>query len=60
MLVYKGEEMLMTDIYYKDTDTREHFPLSSCHEHHTTINVPYTLSRMICTIVEDRDICRNR
>ena len=60
ILVYKGSEKLMTDIYFKETDTKEYLPFNSCHEHHTKINIPYTLSRMICTIVEDRDICRDR
>lgn len=53
VLVYKGENSLMTDIFYKETDSKDYLPFNSCHEHHTKINIPFTLSRMICTIVED-------
>ena len=60
VLVYKGGNGLMCDIYFKDTDSREYLPFRSCHEHHTKTNIPFTLSRMICTIVEDVDIRRSR
>lgn len=60
VLVYKGDNSLLCDIFYKDTDTREYLPFSSCHVRHCRINIPYNLCRTICTIVEDRDILYDR
>ena len=60
VLVYKGDHSLLCDIFYKETDTREYLPFSSCHVHHCKINIPYNLCRTICTIVEDPDIMYNR
>ena len=60
VLIYKGSNSLLCDIFYKDTDTREYLPFSSCHVHHIKINIPYNLCRTICTIVEDRDIMYER
>ncbi|NQY54618.1 MAG: GIY-YIG nuclease family protein [Campylobacteraceae bacterium] len=57
VLVYKGTNGLESDIYYKETDSREYLPFNSCHQHHTKENIPFTLSKMICTIVEDRTRC---
>ena len=60
VLVYKGESNLMCDIFYKETDTKEYLPFNSCHVRHCKINIPYNLCRTICTIVEDREILRDR
>jgi hypothetical protein len=60
VLIYKGDHKLLCDIFYKDTDTREYLPFSSCHVRHCRINIPYNLCRTICTIVEDRDIMYDR
>ena len=60
MLVYKGENSLLCDISYKDTDTREYLPFNSCHVHHVKINIPYNLCRSLCTIVEDKNILHER
>ena len=60
VLVYKGDHSLLCDIFYKDTDTREYLPFSSCHVRHCRMNIPYNLCRTICTIVEDRDIMYDR
>ena len=60
LLIYKGESSLLCDIFYKDTDTREYLPFTSCHLHHVKINIPYNLCRNVCTIVEDRSILTER
>ena len=60
VLVYKGDSSILCDIFYKDTDTREYLPFSSCHLHHIKVNIPYNLCRTICTIVEDKDIMYDR
>ena len=58
--VYKGENNLMCDIFYKETDTKEYLPFNSCHVRHCKINVPYNLCRTVCTIVEDENILNDR
>ena len=40
------------DIYYKPTDTHRCFPFSSNNPKHCKKNIPFTLVRRICTIVE--------
>ena len=40
------------DIYYKPTDTHRCLPFSSNHPNHCKKNIPFTLARRICTIVE--------
>ena len=55
ILIYKDKNGLKCDMYFKPTDTREYLPFNSCHPHHTKVNIPFTLARNICTIVEDRD-----
>ena len=41
------------DIYYKPTDTHRCLPFSSNHPNHCKKNIPFTLARLICTIVEN-------
>ena len=53
LFIYKDNGKLLTDIYYKDTDSHEYLPNSSCHPRHTRRNIPYTLARNIYTIVDD-------
>ena len=60
VLVYKGTNSLMCDIFHKETDTKEYLPFSSCHVHHIKINIPYNLCRSVCTIVEDINILQKR
>ena len=51
--IYKKNGKILTDIFYKDTDSHDYLPFNSCHPRHTKKNIPYTLSRMICSIVTD-------
>ena len=53
VLLYKENNSLKTDIFYKKTDSHDYLPFGSCHPRHTKQNIPYTLTRMICTIVDD-------
>ena len=53
LLIYKDSNRILTDIYYKDTDTHDYLPFKSCHPRHVTTNIPGNLARMICTIVDD-------
>ena len=51
--LYKENNSLKTDIFYKKTDSHDYLPFGSCHPRHTKQNIPYTLARMICSIVDD-------
>ena len=53
LLIYKENGKIKTDIFYKDTDSHDYLPFTSCHPRHTKKNIPFTLSRMICSIVTD-------
>ena len=53
LLIYKENGKIKTDIFYKDTDSHDYLPFNSCHPRHTKKNIPFTLSRMICSIVTD-------
>ena len=53
ILIYKNRSGILTDMYYKDTDTHDYLPYNSCHPRHTKNNIPKNLARMICCIVDD-------
>ena len=53
LFIYKENGKIKTDIFYKDTDSHDYLPFNSCHPRHTKKNIPFTLSRMICSIVTD-------
>ena len=42
-------------IYYKPTDTHRCLIFSSNHPNHCKKNIPFTLARRICTIVENTE-----
>ena len=50
---------ISTDIYRKPTDSQQYVHFKSCHSSHTKENIPFSLARRICTIVENREL-RNR
>ena len=43
------------DIYYKPTDTHRCHPFSFNHHNHCRKNIPFTLARRICTIVDNTE-----
>ena len=53
VFLYMENKKLLTDIYYKNTDSHDYLPFNSCHPRHIKINIPKTLARIICTIVKD-------
>ena len=55
MLLYIDNNKLLTDVYYKNTDSHDYLPFNSCHPRHIKANIPKTLARIICTIVQDPD-----
>ena len=52
-MIVKGESII-TDIFYKATDTLNYVPFKSTHPKHTLRNIPYNLARRLCTIVDER------
>lgn len=53
VLVQKSGKNIVTDIYYKSTDTHQYLDFRSCHPSHTKRNIPFCLARRICAIVID-------
>lgn len=56
ILIKKEGTKLITDAYYKKTDTHQYLNFSSCHPSHTERNIPYCMSHRIYTIVADENI----
>ena len=52
-MIVKGENII-TDIFYKATDTLNYVPFKSAHPKHTLLNIPCNLARRLCTIVDER------
>ena len=44
------------DISYKRTDARRCVPFNSCHPKQCKKNIPSTLAKRICTIVENNEV----
>ena len=49
-----------TDIYYKETDSKQYLLFSSCHPRHTKINIPYNLARRLRTIISEQNVLIER
>ena len=49
-----------TDLYYKDTDSKQYLLFYSCHPRHTKINIPYNLARRLRTIVSEEHVLQRR
>lgn len=56
ILLTKQDEVIMTDIFYKTTDTHQYLHFNSCHPRHTKRAIPYNLARKICTIVNSETV----
>ena len=55
ILIKKVNNRIETDVYYKNTDSKQYLLFSSCHPKHTKTNIPFNLSKRICTIVSDKN-----
>ena len=49
-----------TDIFYKETDSKQYLLFSSCHPRHTKINIPYNPARRLKTIISEENVLINR
>ena len=55
ILIKRNNDKIWIDIYYKPTDNHRCLPFSSNHPKHCKKNIPFTLARRICTIVENTE-----
>ena len=53
IIIYIENHKLLTDVYYKPTDTHQYLHFKSCHPRHTIHNIPYAQARRLCTIIDD-------
>lgn len=60
VLLIKSNSNIITDIYSKETDSKQYLNFNSCHPKHTKTSIPYNLARRICTIVSDKKIQKQR
>ena len=60
VLVKNLNGKIETDIYYKDTDSKQYLLFQSCHPRHTKINIPYNLARRLKIIVSEENVLRKR
>ena len=60
VLVKNQNGKIETDIFYKETDSRQYLLFYSCHHRHTKVNIPYNLARRIRTIVSDDTTLNHR
>ena len=60
ILLLKYSIRIFTDIYSKETDSKQYLNFHSCYPKHTKTSIPYNLARRICTIVSDQDTHKRR
>ena len=60
VLVKNRDGKIETDIYYKDTDSKQYLLFYSCHPRHTKINIPFNLARRLRTIVSEEQVLQRR
>ena len=54
-ILIKRDGGIWMDLYQKPTDTQRYVPFNSNHPPHCKKNIPFTLARRICTIVENQE-----
>ena len=60
VLVQNKKGHIETDIFYKNTDSRQYLLFYSCHPRHTKFNIPYNLARRLRTIVSEEQVLKYR
>ena len=60
VMINKNGTKIWMDIYSKPTDSKRYVPFNSNHPKHCLKNIPFSLARRICTIVEDESIKKNK
>ena len=60
ILIIKEGRKIITDLFYKKTDSHQYLVFDSCHPSHTKRNIPFNMARRVCTIVIDETRRNNR
>ena len=60
ILVIKEDRKIITDLYYKKTDSHQYLLFNSCHPSHVKRNIPFNMARRVCTIVLEETRRNNR
>ena len=60
LLMKRDGDRITLDVYNKPTDTFNYLPFKSCHPRKTKTNIPFTLARRICMIVQDSNTRNER
>ena len=58
--IYRKNNKFETDVFYKKTDNHEYLPFKSCHPRHCKDNIPFTLARIVCSIVSEPQVKTQR
>ena len=56
IMINKSGTKIWMDIYNKPTDSKRYVPFTSNHPRHCLTNIPFSLARRICTIVENENV----
>ena len=60
IMINKSGTKIWMDIYNKPTDSKRHVPFTSNHPRYCLTNIPFSLARRICTIVENEHLKEKR
>ena len=60
IMINKSGTKIWMDIYNKLTDSKRYDPFTANHPRHCLTNIPFSLARRICTIVENENVKEKR
>ena len=58
--INKSGTIIWMDIYNKPTESKRYVPFTSNHPRHCLTNIPFSLARRICIIVESENMREKR
>ena len=56
IMIKRSDDGISLDLYRKPTDTQRCLNFNSCHPSHCKVNIPFSMARRICTIVENNEL----
>ena len=60
IMIKKSSTKICMNIYNKLKDSKRYVPFTSNHPWHCLTNIPFSLARRICTIVENENVKEKR
>ena len=60
IMINKSGTKIWMDIYNKPTDLKRYVPFTSNYPRHCLANIPFSVARRICTIVENENVKEKR